>query len=136
MKILYSNFDPQSGESIVTLVNRNGSYTGKAKLHPEDNNPSNFTGCRLAERRAYIKYLKNERRRYKITLKTILSLYKDLTNNCSDSINEKITNRFNIQINFYKKTINEINKTIEDVQNTIKEEIKIREKILEAKVKK
>lgn len=137
MKLTYSFFNPKTGESVVTLTNRYGSYTGKAKLHPDDiNNISKFTGCRLAERRAYIKYLQSERRRYKNSLKTIQNTFKDLQINCPDSIDEKIEKRINILIHYHTKNINEIDEAIDHIKNLIKEEIKVREKILKSKVKK
>ena len=58
MKFLYSYFFPDTGESVAALKNKDGLYIGSAKLHPDDKNTaSQFAGCRLAEYRAWIKYL-------------------------------------------------------------------------------
>lgn len=60
IKLLYSNFDPDTGISIVRIQTPSGTFKGKARLHPEDKNyASQIAGCQYAEIRATIKYLKH-----------------------------------------------------------------------------
>ena len=79
MKFLRGRFNKETGVSIVTLSDRYGRYTGVAILHPDDkNNASEYTGCSIAEQRAWIQALQNRRRRTKIKLNTIKNLIKDI----------------------------------------------------------
>lgn len=56
-KLIYSNFDQETGESVVAIENKYGVFYGFSDLHPEEENVSSFVGCRYAEMRAWIKYL-------------------------------------------------------------------------------
>lgn len=57
IKLIYSNFDPDSGISIVRIQTPEGVFKGKARLHPKDRDvASHFAGCKYAEMRAYVKY--------------------------------------------------------------------------------
>lgn len=130
MKLLYSYFFPTTGESTVALANRDGVYIGSAKLHPDDKNTaSQFAGCRLAEYRAWLKYLHKERTRNKIQLKTIKNLNKDIQLNCS-SIDPKIQRRINLKIRDYNNKIQELTDNIKELQNKIKKDIEIRDSFL------
>lgn len=130
MKLLYSYFYPQTGESVSVLSNKNGTYTGSAKLHPDDQNvASQYAGCRLAEYRAWIKYLKSERRNNKIKLDTIKQLNKEINLYCPD-INQKIQRRINLKIRDYYNNIQEINDEIQQLQTKIKKDIETRDLIL------
>lgn len=63
MKFIKSSFDPERGISRVTVQHRGEKYDGTASLHPKDEDKaSNYTGCQIAEMRAMIKALKEERR--------------------------------------------------------------------------
>ena len=136
MKFLYGYFNEISGESIVGLADKYGTYIGEAKVHPDDKkNASKFTGCSIAENRALIKLLKKRLQREKIRLKTIENLYKDVSINCSDLIKEnpKLEKRFKIQIKNSNNTIKDIQKFIYDLNFEIFNRIKIREEILDKK---
>ena len=54
-KMIYSDYNPETGESLVIIHNKLGDFHGFAQLHPEDKeNESSFVGCRYAEARAHI----------------------------------------------------------------------------------
>ena len=53
-KIIYSDFNQDTGESIVIIRNKLGDFHGVADLHPEEEHVSSFVGCRYAEARAHI----------------------------------------------------------------------------------
>jgi hypothetical protein len=54
-KIIYSEYNPETGDSIVVIHNKLGEFYGTASLHPEDKDiASSFVGCRYAEVRAHI----------------------------------------------------------------------------------
>lgn len=130
MKFLYGYFHPQTGESVVALANRDGVYIGEAKLHQEDKEyGSELCGCRLAEMRAWVKYLLNERRRKKLMLKAIQNLNKDIQLNCNN-IDPKIQRRINLKLRDYTQEISTINKDIADLKNQIVKDIKIRDDLI------
>ena len=71
-KILYSNYDNNTGVSTVTIQTKYGIFTGTAKIHPDDKNySSSFFGCELAELRAGIKNLKAKLKKVNYQLETI-----------------------------------------------------------------
>jgi hypothetical protein len=56
-KIIYSNYDMDTGESIVIIQNQYGTFCGMAKCHPDDEKyKSRLSGLRIAELRAYQAY--------------------------------------------------------------------------------
>ena len=132
MKLLYSSFDPQTGKSIVALTDKNNNtYIGQARLHPDDkNNASNLFGCRLAEKRAWIKYFKEEYKKKKIELNTIKQLNNDIKYNYRVYTPKKIQRRINIKLRDYSNEINEIKNNIEILEKELIQEIKTRDKIL------
>lgn len=78
--IVASGYNNSKGLSTVIIKTKLGEYTGAAKLHPEDKDyESRFTGCEIAEARAYVKYLKDEIAIAKIEYETLLNLEKNFT---------------------------------------------------------
>ena len=135
MKLVYSYFDETTGESIVKLADRYGSYVGKAFLHPDDSNyKSKYMGCGLAERRAAIKGLKNRRRRVKIKLNTIENIITDIKTNIQEP-DENILKRLYFEKKKYSLELTEINNNIEMINKVIEKRIKIRNNIIN-KIKK
>lgn len=56
-KLVYSNYDPESGISIARIQTPHGTFKGKARVHPKEADiASSYAGCKYAEIRAYIKY--------------------------------------------------------------------------------
>lgn len=59
IKLVYSNYDEETGISTVRIQTPEGTFKGKARLHPKDKNvASRYVGCKYAEMRAWIKYYK------------------------------------------------------------------------------
>lgn len=57
IKLVYSNYDDETGISIVRIQTPEGTFKGKARLNPKDENvASKYVGCKYAEIRAWIKY--------------------------------------------------------------------------------
>lgn len=131
MKLINSYYIPETGESQVTLANRYGQYTGMAFVHPEDKNTaSQFTGCRFAERRAYIKSFEDKIRRYKIQRKALESFEKDL-NNVLESVPPEVTHRIKVHLNRYNEDIDNAETLIKIFKYQEKEDIKLRDEILQ-----
>lgn len=57
--LIKADYNENTGVSNVMIDTDLGAFTGQAKLHDEDKDyASKYTGCRYAETRATIKYLK------------------------------------------------------------------------------
>ena len=74
-KILNADFNKETGISKVNILTDLGNFEGKSKLHEEDKDIiSNFEGCRYAELRAVVKYIKAKIKNQKIKVNTIKNL--------------------------------------------------------------
>ena len=77
VKLSNSAFDPETGISTVTVKTKRGTYTGVAKIHPDDKEiQSKYTGLRIAEMKAARKAYKDELKREKTILHTIERMTK------------------------------------------------------------
>lgn len=78
-KLVYSNFDPETGISTVTIQNKYGRFTGTAKLDEEDRkHPSKFQGCEYAEMKAVIAFLEERIKIYKLQIKALQDCYQEM----------------------------------------------------------
>ena len=129
MKFLRGDFLKHSGISYVTIADKYGRYTGYANLHENDREfASKFTGCRIAEQRAYIKLLHNNIKRAKIMLKVIRNLKKDIELNCKD-IDPSVLRRINLKLRDYSNEINYNKDKIAEIKTNIKKSIEIKDNI-------
>lgn len=79
IKTIASDYNENTGLSSVTISTDLGEFTGYSKLHPEDVEiASKYAGCRYAEMRAGIKYMKAKARISKYTLDYLNKIYKNL----------------------------------------------------------
>ena len=78
-KIKEAYFDAESGESRVTLFTDMGEITQKAKLHPDDcDAPSQYFGCRIAEKRCVVKYCKRRAAQAMAEYHTLETFYRNM----------------------------------------------------------
>lgn len=71
-KLINSFYDEDRGISSATIATDLGFFTGYASLHPNDKEvASNFCGCRYAEQRAVLKYIRKRVSLYAQKLKTL-----------------------------------------------------------------
>lgn len=122
-KILYSNYSTSTGVSTVTIQTKYGTFTGTAKIHPDDKDySSSFFGCELAELRAGIKSLKAKLKKINYQLEAIEACYK---------ISSKIASPVTVSILDYKWNLEglkeETKNQISIIENTIKLKIKERD---------
>lgn len=54
-KLIHADYNAENGISQVVIENRNGCFMGIAQCHEEEEAPSDYAGCRIAEARAHIK---------------------------------------------------------------------------------
>ena len=76
-----SDFNPETGISKTVIMTDLGSFDGYAKLHPDDAKyVSNYAGCRYAEERAVIKYVKMKIKVINAQLEVLKNISNELRN--------------------------------------------------------
>lgn len=79
IKTIISDYNESTGLSTVIIATDLGEFEGYAQLHDEDKEiASRFAGCRYAEMRAGIKYMKAKARIIKYQLEPLYKIYNDL----------------------------------------------------------
>ena len=79
MKTIKSDYNTDTGLSSVTIVTDIGQITGYSKLNPEDAEiASTYAGCRYAEMRASIKYMKAKAKIAEYKLQPLLKIYNEI----------------------------------------------------------
>lgn len=143
VKLSNSAFDPVSGRSIVTVKTKRGTYTGFAKVHPDDEEiQSKYTGLRIAEMKAVRKAYKDELKRERIILHTIERMTKDITHNIHDNsydeylIMRTIRLRFHFMAEYHKRNINLLKGWIESINRSLEDNKKYLQHIKEKRSKK
>lgn len=112
MKTIASNYDGHT--SKVTIATDLGDITGYAMLHPDDADiASSYAGCRYAEMRAGIKYMKAKIRIAKYQLEPLKRIYNDL-------IQKKNYNKNNKGIKMLEKEIYKLEDDIATCKTHIK----------------
>ena len=145
VKLSNSAFDPVSGRSVVTVKTKRGTYTGVAKVHPEDKEiQSKYTGLRIAEMKAMRKAYKDELKREKIILHVLSSIQKDLIHTLNKYSAYQslawaqvlIKRRFYFIVENHKKRINLIEEKIEAINHALEDNKKFLKQIKEKRSKK
>ena len=94
IKNIFSNYNKETGESVVTIATDIGEFTDYAYLHPDDKDiESNYAGCRYAEMRASIQYMKQKARIAGYKLQELNKIHRDLSqrkNYNKDNIGMKV----------------------------------------------
>lgn len=141
MKLKFSQFNEYTGVSKVILENKGKKYEGLAVLHPDDwENASKYAGCRLAERRALIKYYKERKNIAKIKRDGLISAYNDINSNFTSAFTftsseqidmyNKIMNGIRNHIKYWNNEYKYAKDTIYQLYKANKDDIKTREKLL------
>ena len=114
MKTIASDYNKTTGISKVTVATDLGEITGYASLHPDDKDiASNFAGCRYAEMRAGIKYMKEKVKISKYQLEPLKRIYNDLSQ-------KKYYNKNNNGAKMLEKEIYKLEDDIETYKTNIK----------------
>lgn len=125
-KVYYSNYNPDTGISIVKINTPYGMIEGTAKLHPKDVG-SKYAGCKYAEMRAWIKYFKMVRR----SKNDILKELEHIKNSCKDHNAKWILDKRMEEIVEEIKTLSaRIQYTEEDLKKSIETRDKTLSRIL------
>ena len=124
IKIIDSDFNTETGISTTKILTDLGSFTGIAKLHPDDQDKaSRFAGCRYAEIRATIKYMKMKKKLFKEEIK----LLNRLLGNTKNKISRKNTTEI---IQNLVNDIQECDKNIELLKKSLTATIEKREEFI------
>ena len=78
MKIEFS-WDPETGEALCLIQKKGKVYYGTAICSPEDTDMMNEkTGCYIAEQRAKLMMLRDQRDESKVELRALIKLYSSM----------------------------------------------------------
>ena len=115
--LIKADYNEETGVSTVMIDTDLGAFYGKAKLHDEDKDyASKYTGCRYAETRATIKYLKMKQK-YILGQLKVLHMIKE-------------TNQIDKLILKFDKDLNDVELAIKASQESLKKDIEQRPEIL------
>lgn len=108
--------DEDTGVSYCILHTDIGDFNGFTKIKPEDKNyTSKFLGCKIAEYKAYVRYLKEKRKILQYQIQTLNTLLKIIDNNINDVNNTFLVKR---EIYFLKKQYEKEKQKISNFINT------------------
>jgi len=132
MKTIESEYNEKTGVSKVTVATDLGLITAYAYLHPDDRDiASSFAGCRYAEMRAGIKYMKEKVKISKYQLEPLKRIYNDLSqkkyynkNNNGAKMLEKEIYKLEDGIETYKTNIKTLNERLQKAINSRDDMIK------------
>lgn len=136
MKLLTAEYDYTAETAQVELSHKGKIYKGFAHYKKEDKNiPNKFFGQRLAEKRAMIEYWKDKRDTNRIKKQALESLLKDLEPHIQNGVEEDglygiILEKLEQHIKYYNKEVKDCKKQIDYLKQEIKENLKIREQLL------
>lgn len=130
MKFISSNFWKDTGESRVIMQHLGKKFFGFAHLHPEDDKPSEYTGCSLAEKRATIKALKYEHKIAKEEAEAARLFVRNCESYAKFNKDDDSAKCMYRQLNKKIKRVNDLADDINDLYDSIYREIHMRERIL------
>jgi len=126
MKTVKSDYNEETGISTVVIATDLGEITAHAFLHPDDKDiASNFAGCRYAEMRAGIKYMKEKVKISKYQLKPLKRIYNVLSqkkyynrDNSGTKMLEKEIYKLEDDIKIYKTNIQTLTERLQKAVNS------------------
>lgn len=142
-EIIDCRYNAEEKQAWMGIKTKYGTFTGTCKAHPEDYDiASEFTGCEIAERKAYIKALKAHCRFVSAEIKTLEDLHKRLMcckdfdyNSFEARQIRKVTYEKKEELSSYKNIIEGYKAGIENYLQTRRAKIEKMRKIQESKDK-
>ncbi len=134
MRLVYSNYDRESGKSTVLMEHEGTQYMGNAYFNKKEEKypPSMYFGLRIAEKRAIIEYYKERKNINRIKAQAIESLLKDL-DNITNEPSAFVIKKIEQHCRYYKQEAANYQTAIENMRSEIKKDIKTRQLIKEIK---
>ena len=131
IKMIKSNFDEITGISEVTIATDIGEFSGTSKLHDEDRNiSSSFAGCRYAEMKAIIKYMRQKIKNIQMQIKGLEDFQSNLATRADYNYNSIENSKARRRIFELKKQIISWNKKIDSLTARMLDMMTQREKIV------
>ena len=129
--MIKSNFDEITGISEVTIATDIGEFSGTSKLHDEDRNiSSSFAGCRYAEMKAIIKYMRQKIKNIQMQIKGLEDFQSNLATRADYNYNSIENSKARRRIFELKKQIISWNKKIDSLTARMLDMMTQREKIV------
>lgn len=126
-KMIYSNYDPDTGESIVKIRNKYGIFTGISRLQEEDRPyESSFAGCEYAEMKANISYMKFRKKILNYQIKILEDFYKSISSAKDFNIDSYESKKLRRKIHELKKEKRSWDDKIKSLKKKMFNAIKLR----------
>ena len=130
MRFINANYDKDLGKSIAIVEHNKQFFTGVAKAHPDDKeHASEYRGCSLAETRAMIAALRDERKKLVKETETCRKFIKACS--CHKNWNKEESSakiayhQLNVRIKAINKLSDRINALYAGLLRSIKEQEKV-----------
>ena len=131
IKLTKSNFNEETGISNVVISTDLGEFNGTSKLHDEDRNiSSSFAGCRYAEMKAIIKYMRQKIKNIQMQIKGLEDFQSNLATRADYNYNSIENNKAGRRIFELKKEIISWNKKKDKLTARMLDMMTQREKIV------
>ena len=132
MRLVYSNYDKESGKSTILMEHEGKQYMGNAYFNKEEEKypPNAFFGLRIAEKRAIIEYWKERKNINRTKACAIESLLKDLQNTEENLEGNSIVEKIERHLRHYKQEVANYQSAIDSQRKEIKKEIEVRQQFL------
>lgn len=125
-RLIFSNYDEEDGISYVKIQTNIGHFEGYAYLNEEDKEyASKFFGCKIAEYRAIIEYLKERIFRTNLELNELKKLDEYMPMNIKTY--EYLKKRINQKENYKKQCKEDIRSLRKHINSSIEERFKFLE---------
>ena len=112
-KLVYSNYNPETGLSAVIVETKNGYFGATSQLRVEDEDiASRFAGCDYAFSKAVRKSLKQDIKNINLKIKTLLDFEKTLKN-------MKSYNPYSFEMKRLRKEVYILNKQKKEIEKEI-----------------
>lgn len=130
-KIIYANYNPETGKSIVKIQNQYGIFTGVSQLQEEDRPyESSFAGCEYAEMKANISYMKHRKKILDYQIKILKDCYKNMSMGKKFNSHSYEARKIRRKIYELKKEKKSWEEKIQSLKEKMFKNIKLREETL------
>lgn len=131
IKTIASDYNEETGVSMVKIATDIGIFEGYASLHPEDEEiASKYAGCRYAEMRASIKYMKEKAKIAKIKLDTTKKIFNNFNQMKNFDKNSRINKMLKKEIYFLEDEVETLNRNVKTLKERLKQAIDNRPNII------
>lgn len=134
MRLVYSNYDKESGKSTILMEHEGKQYMGNAYFNKEKEKypPNAFFGLRIAEKRAIIEYWKEMKNINRIKARAMESLLKDLKNTEENLEGNPVVEKIERHLRYYKQEAANYQFAINSERKGIKKDIEVRQQFLKS----